>query len=202
MAAPTHYIVDLLAPWGEIRLKRMFGGMGVYRDALFFAIIDEDVVYFKVDDTTRGDYESAQSEPFSYPHAEKDGTTSRVSMSGYWRVPDEILEDSDALALWAEKACAVARNKPAKGKTKTKGEMPGLGPKSLKWLKDIGVTSLKDLKNLGALETYSRCRARFPKDVTLNLLWGLYALVNDMDVKAVTPDIKEQLQAILRSHAG
>ncbi len=62
--APTHYIVELLAPWGDVQLKRMFGGMGAYRDKLIFAIIDDGIVYFKVDDTTRGDYEAAQSEPF------------------------------------------------------------------------------------------------------------------------------------------
>ncbi|WP_443747581.1 TfoX/Sxy family protein [Asticcacaulis solisilvae] len=79
-SAPHHYLADCLAPWGEIRLKRMFGGMGVYRDGLFFALIDNGVVYFKVDDTTRPDFEAASSEPFSYPH--KDGQIVAMNGSG------------------------------------------------------------------------------------------------------------------------
>jgi len=196
---PHHYLADCLAPWGEIRLKRMFGGLGVYRDELFFALIDDNVVYFKVDDTTRPDFEAAGSEPFSYPG--KDGQL--MLMNGYWRLPDEVIEDRDTLFLWADKALAVARRaaKP-KAVKQTSDTFAGLGPKSKKWLKDIGITNRKDLEKAGAIDAYARLKDLYPKTVSLNLLWGLYAILNDIDVKAVTPDIKEHLQGLLTSHTG
>ena len=41
--------------------KRMFGGVGVYLDGTFFAILDDGVLYFKTSDTSRVRYERAQS---------------------------------------------------------------------------------------------------------------------------------------------
>jgi DNA transformation protein len=200
---PHHYLADCLAPWGEIRLKRMFGGMGVYRGDLFFALIDDDIVYFKVDETTRPDFEAAGSEPFSYPG--KDGQL--MLMNGYWRLPDEVIEDRDTLFIWADKALAVARRsakpKPVKLTSDTvHGLGPGLGPKSKKWLKDIGITTRKDLEKTGAIDAYARLKDLYPETVSLNLLWGLYAILNGIDVKAVTPDVKDHLVSLLASHTG
>lgn len=35
---------------GEIRSRRMFGGHGIYRDDLMFAIVADDVLYLKAED--------------------------------------------------------------------------------------------------------------------------------------------------------
>ena len=36
-----------------IRARSMFGGVGIYAAELFFALLDDDTLYFKVDDATR-----------------------------------------------------------------------------------------------------------------------------------------------------
>jgi DNA transformation protein len=38
----------------QIRSRAMFGGFGIYAGADFFALIANDVLYFKVDDSNRG----------------------------------------------------------------------------------------------------------------------------------------------------
>ena len=58
------YVVEQLEGAGSILPKRMFGGFGLYADGIFFAIIGNDTLYFKVDDSNRKDYESAGMEPF------------------------------------------------------------------------------------------------------------------------------------------
>ena len=58
------YVVEQLEPVGAITSKRMFGGVGLYAGDLFFALIDDDTLYFKVDDSNRGDFERAGSGPF------------------------------------------------------------------------------------------------------------------------------------------
>ena len=112
------HIIDQLSPWAAITAKSMFGGFGVYRAGQIFAIIIEDTLYFKVDDTNRPDYESAGSEPFTYEA--KGGKKHSLS---YWQIPSEVMDDPEALAQWAEKAYQVglraAKNKPKK-KAKTK----------------------------------------------------------------------------------
>ena len=47
-----------------VRAKRMFGGVGLYADDLFFALIDDDVLFLKADDETRGDFERRGLRPF------------------------------------------------------------------------------------------------------------------------------------------
>ena len=105
------FVIEQLAPAGRVAPRAMFGGVGLYLDGLFFALIDDDTLYFKVDDMTRGRYERAGSRPFCPYPDEPD------KAMGYWQVPAEVLEDPDELATWAREAMGVALSKK---KTRTK----------------------------------------------------------------------------------
>ena len=41
-----------------LRARNMFGGVGVYSDDPFFALMDDDVLYLKVDDVNRARFEA------------------------------------------------------------------------------------------------------------------------------------------------
>jgi DNA transformation protein and related proteins len=86
----------------DVRGRSMFGGVGIYSGSYFFALIDNDTLYFKVDDLTRADYELRNMEPFR-PYGPEG------EVMHYYRVPEELLEDAEALGPWAEKAVEVAR---------------------------------------------------------------------------------------------
>ena len=92
-----------------IRAKRMFGGVGLYADGLFFALIDEDTVYFKTDALTRPEFEARGMPPFR-PGGEGGG------VMAYHALPDDVLEDVELLGAWVARALDVARR--AKGRTK------------------------------------------------------------------------------------
>lgn len=94
------FVLDQLADVG-VAGRAMFGGVGLYHDNLFFGIIAGDVLYLKVDDVNRPDYEAAGSLPFR-PYPDRAGTME------YFAVPVEILESAPGLARWAAKAIAVA----------------------------------------------------------------------------------------------
>lgn len=87
-----------------IRARSMFGGVGIYSDALFFALMDDDTLYFKVDDTNRPDYVAVGMGPFR-PFG-PDGEVMQ-----YYQVPEELLEDVETLELWVGKAVEVARRR-------------------------------------------------------------------------------------------
>ncbi len=94
-----------------VRARSMFGGVGVYSDDFFFALLDNDVVYFKVNDTNRGDFEARGMGPFR-PFGDEG-----ESMQ-YYELPAELLEDPDALRPWADKSVLVARQaRRRKGKS-------------------------------------------------------------------------------------
>ena len=105
------FILGQLEPFGFIRTKNMFGGVGVYCEEVFFAIIADDTLYFKVDDSNRGDFESAGMDPFK-PFEDKAYTM------GYYEVPIDVLEDPELLIQWVDKSVNVARKKRAKKRIK------------------------------------------------------------------------------------
>lgn len=90
-----------------VRARRMFGAVGIYADDLFFALIDDDTLYFKTDESTRPAFESLGMGPFR-PFGE-----AGASMH-YYQVPEHLLEDADELRLWVHEALAVARRAKAK----------------------------------------------------------------------------------------
>ena len=107
------FVTEQLDGCRPIVTKRMFGGVGIYSGDIFFAIIDNDILYLKTDDSNRKDFEAAGSGPFR-PSGEGGETMM------YYSVPVSVLEDADELAAWGRKAIAVAvaaksRKEPRKG---------------------------------------------------------------------------------------
>ncbi|HYK82952.1 MAG TPA: TfoX/Sxy family protein [Gemmatimonadales bacterium] len=91
----------------RIRGRSMFGGVGIYAGEQFFGLIADDTLYLKVDESTRPDFVARGMGPFR-PYGEE-GDAMR-----YYALPDDVLDDAEALRPWAEKAIGVARRKPRK----------------------------------------------------------------------------------------
>lgn len=85
-----------------LRARSMFGGVGLYSGDLFFALMDDDVLYFKVDDGSRPRFEQRGMGPFR--PAGEGGEAMQ-----YYEVPADVLEDAQALAPWVAEAVEVAR---------------------------------------------------------------------------------------------
>lgn len=60
------YLCDLLASWAKVSVRAMFGGFALYRQGTIFAIVADDMLYFKVGEMNRGAYEVKGSEPLTY----------------------------------------------------------------------------------------------------------------------------------------
>jgi DNA transformation protein len=104
-------IEEKLSASGMITVKSMFGGLGIYRDGLLFAVADNDELFFKTDALTSSDFESRSMPAF-------DPMNTGKPMS-YHRLPDEILDSSSELGVWIDKALgAAARKPPAKKRSK------------------------------------------------------------------------------------
>lgn len=103
------FVIEQMAPIGNVRARAMFGGYGVYRGDDFFAIVVDDRLYFKADATTRVDFEAKELLPFTYAVRGKS-----VTMQ-YFEAPPEVFEEPEAMQAWAQKALEAAmRAKPAK----------------------------------------------------------------------------------------
>ena len=85
---------ETLAPLG-VTSRAMFGGHGLFRDEVMFAIVDsEGRLYLRADGTTAMAFEAA-------------GSTQHARMP-YWEVPEPIREDAEQLREWAATAAEVA----------------------------------------------------------------------------------------------
>jgi DNA transformation protein len=97
------HLLELLEPLGGVYAQRMFGGAGVFKSGLMFGLVADEVLYFKVDDSNRPDFEARGMGPFVYQA--KGGKRALMS---YQQIPDELLEDGDEMVVWASKAFDVA----------------------------------------------------------------------------------------------
>ena len=106
------YVLAQLAELGEVTARAMFGGVGLYRGDLFFGIVAADVLYLKVDDENRHEYEAAGMSPFA-PFEGRGGSRH------YFQVPVGVLESATDLVRWARRSVdAAARGaslKPRRG---------------------------------------------------------------------------------------
>ena len=66
------FILEQLGRTTPVTARSMFGGVGIYARGLFFALIAEQRLFFKVDNTTRPDFERLGMEPFR-PFGEESG---------------------------------------------------------------------------------------------------------------------------------
>jgi DNA transformation protein len=104
MKASTEYldfIMDKLSPIYCVRSRAMFGGYGIFYQDSMFALIAEDTLYFKVNESNRNMYKKAQSK--SFPHG-----------ISYWEVPAEVIEENSKFLDWANISIRIARSAPKK----------------------------------------------------------------------------------------
>lgn len=112
------FVLDQLCALPELRAKAMFGGHGLYSGANFFGILVEGQLYFKVDDTTRANYDAHGMKPFTYTKANK------VMTMSYYEVPPDILEDRELAVAWADQSIRLAAATAGKKRARPKAERP------------------------------------------------------------------------------
>jgi len=115
MAVSVSFRTYLLEQLGQIRsitTRPMFGGLTFFAEGRAFALADDGVIYFKVDDSNRPDFVAAGKGPF-LPFGDPDKPMQ------YYELPEEVLEDPEALAQWMAKAIAAAMKAKPKSKSNT-----------------------------------------------------------------------------------
>jgi DNA transformation protein len=122
----AEFVRELFARFGPVSVNRMFGGAGIWSGGLMFALEFDGVIYLRVDDASLADFEREGSKPFVYPRAKTPGKVGRPSRS-FWRLPERLYDDPDELAVWAQRAVAIAERrklKPRKQTTQTRIKRP------------------------------------------------------------------------------
>ncbi len=98
------YLLELMQPLGPVSARAMFGGHGIFVDDLMFAIVVDEVLYFKTCSSNLPEFEHRGLKPFTYQRRNR-----TYSMS-YSEAPAEVLEDAETMRLWANGAIEAALN--------------------------------------------------------------------------------------------
>ncbi len=112
MAVSADYLEsvrELLAFVPDLEIKKMFGGAVAMSGGASFAIIDDDELWLKADDASKGRFESEGCPQFTYPM--KDG---RMTPMAYWRAPADVWDDVEAARAWTMLAIEAALRGKAK----------------------------------------------------------------------------------------
>lgn len=122
------YALELLAGLGRVEAKRMFGGAGLYRDGVMFGILDDDAVFFRVDDALQADLQAQGSIPWVYS-MKSDGA---IRDMGYWRMPETAADDPDEAVGIARRSVAAAVKRKALRAAPKKRAKAKAAPKAAK----------------------------------------------------------------------
>lgn len=96
------WVLELLAPLGAVVARRMFGGFGLFLDGLMFAIVLDDVVWFKTDLHNRDRFAALGEPPLTYKRS------GRPAQLHFYRAPGEAFEAPRTLLPWAQSAFKAA----------------------------------------------------------------------------------------------
>ncbi len=117
-ASASDELLELFAVIGGAEVRRMFGGRGVFRDGLMFALQARGELFLKVDPAFAERMAGLGSSPFHYV-----SSTREVTLP-YWRLPDEALDDDDLRRDLLRQALAVAHAAAARKAPKSSGRAP------------------------------------------------------------------------------
>lgn len=109
------FVLEELAPMGEMTSRAMFSGYALYCDGTVFALIAGSALYLKTDAGNRPEFEAKGLKPFR-PFKDRD------SVMQYYQAPAEIFEDAEARRKWVGSAIAAGERTQSKKKLRGRGK--------------------------------------------------------------------------------
>lgn len=99
---------ELFAGLGDIQVRKMFGGAGVYYSGRMFALIADTEIYLKADRHNQADFDAHDCPYFHY-----DKGSGEVMTMSYRAMPLIGLDDPEEALHWARRGIEAAlRAKP------------------------------------------------------------------------------------------
>ena len=114
------WLEDLFSVVPDTHVKKMFGGVGVFRHGIMYGLaLSDGRISLKADDETIADFKAESCEEWTYQR--KNG---KLTTMGYWYIPERLTDDSEELLNWSMKAFEVAvradsKKPPSQRKLKT-----------------------------------------------------------------------------------
>lgn len=100
----TSYAEELIAGFGPVQIRKMFGGAAVYSEGIGFAILDDDTFFIKADKEFGAELKGQGCKPWVYSIA-KDGSVRDIA---YWTLPETAVDDGDQASSLVRRSYQIA----------------------------------------------------------------------------------------------
>ncbi|TPJ42619.1 TfoX/Sxy family protein [Mesorhizobium sp. B2-5-13] len=98
-------IAELFEGLGQVSIRKLFGGKGIYFDGVIVAIVLRGELLLKADEQSAPDFEAAGCRQWTYI-----GTRhGKLVAMPYWSIPDSAFDDPDEMTVWARRAYEAGR---------------------------------------------------------------------------------------------
>jgi DNA transformation protein len=111
----ANHLTDVFRLFGPIEVRRMFGGYGVYREGIMFALLSGDALYLKADAENAPLFRKRDLPQFEYYRKGK------VAKLSYYAAPEIVMEDCTEAARWGRSSFDAALRGLAAKRRASKG---------------------------------------------------------------------------------
>lgn len=104
-------VAEALEPLGTVTARAMMGGRVLYLDGTIFALVADDLLWFKADAASDAEWDAMGAPRFTAEMGE-----GRAASMNYRRAPDEVYDAAEEMRRLALLAVEAGRRAPAKRK--------------------------------------------------------------------------------------
>lgn len=193
------YVRDIIVyfrDFGDLRSQSMFGGYGICKDNVMFALVSEGKFYLRANSKLEQMFINQGMAQFVY---NKRGIP--VLMK-YYHVHQALWQREDMLRRFLSYALTAAladcKNKSRPEQMRLK-DLPNLTLATERLLRTVNIRSIEDLINEGALNTFIKIR-EIRKDVKTALLFSLAGAILGCHAAALPCEVRQELIDGLSQH--
>lgn len=183
--------IRLLEEFGEVKARSMFGGFGIFIENTMFALVVNDLLHIRADDTSLPDFNNAGFSPYIY---EKKGFP---VVTKYYALPTELWEEPQKILDIARTAFLNAKTEKQSQQTAKPQrikDLPNLKLSTERMLKKAGITSVDELYDKGALHAFMAIKNTLPtSSPSLELLWALEGAIEGKHWSVISAERRDEL---------
>ncbi|MCD9495474.1 TfoX/Sxy family DNA transformation protein [Photobacterium carnosum] len=186
--------LQLLDHLGNVRSRSMFGGFGIFAGETMFALVVNNKLHLRANAQTKEEFKQAGLKPYIY---EKRGFPVRTKhyaiLDEWWEKPEKIIEQAK-YSLEAAQADKKAKECCTPDRIK---DLPNLRLSNERMLKKVGIQTIDQLYDIGALNAYKALQKRQEASLSLELLWALEGAIHGQHWSVIPESRRNELLAKL-----
>lgn len=189
-------VIEYLSGLGKLTSRSMFGGYGICKNKVMFGLVSENKFYLRANRNLEAVFITHGMTQFIYS---KRGVP---VLMRYFHVHESLWNERALLNALVNFSLSAAIN-DIEEKSKLEGarlkDLPNLSISIERLLRRVGIISVGDLINVGAINSYIRVRA-IKSDVSPELLFSLAGAIEGCHSAALPESIRNELLEHLKRH--